>query len=73
MRAIDVSQAFLVHVIDEIKVSMWIGYEIGGAHAKEKPRAKIMYCTVGRLPSVVDVLPTLPSRCRLVMWLQQHV
>ena len=73
MRAIDASQAFLVHVIDEIKVSMWIGYEIGGAHAKEKPRAKIMYCTVGRLPSVVDVLPTLPSRCRLVMWLQQHV
>jgi len=73
MRAIDASQAFLVHVIDEIKASMWVGYEIGGAHAKEKPRAKIMYRTVGGLPSVVRVLETLPSRCRLVMWLQHHV
>lgn len=73
MRAIDASQAFLVHVIDEIKVSMWIGYEIGGAHAKEKPRAKIRYRTVGRLPSVVDVLETLHNRCMLLGWLQEHV
>ena len=73
MRAIDVSEAFLVHVIDAIKVSMWVGYEIGGAHAKAKPRAKIMYCTVGGLPSVVDVLDTLDCRSELVWWLQQHV
>ena len=73
MRAIDASQAFLVHVIDEIKVSMWIGYEIGGAHAKAKPRAKIMYSLVGQLPSVVDVLDTLDSQCRLVEWLGQYV
>ena len=73
MRAIDASRAFLVHVIDEIKDSMWIGYEIGGAHAKDKPRAKIMYCRVGGLPSVVRVLDTLDSRSRLVMWLRPHV
>ena len=73
MRAIDESRAFLVHVIDEIKVSMWIGYEIGGAHAKNKPRAKIMYRRVGGLPSVVRVLDTLDSRSRLVMWLRPHV
>lgn len=73
MRAIDVSEAFLVHVIDAIKVSMWLGYEIGGAHAMAKPRAKIMYRTVGGLPSVVDVLDTLDRRSELVWWLQQHV
>lgn len=73
MRAIEESRAFLVHVIDEIKVSMWIGYEIGGAHAKDKPRAKIMYRRVGGLPSVVRVLDTLDSRPGLVTWLRPHV
>ena len=37
MRAIQNSNGFLVNVIAEIAVSMWIGYEIGGAHAMEKP------------------------------------
>lgn len=73
MRVIGVSEAFLVHVIDEIKVSMWIGYEIGGAHAKNKPRAKIMYHSVSGLASVVEVLETLDCRCRLVRWLGRHV
>ena len=73
MRVIGVSDAFLVHVIDEIKVSMWIGYEIGGAHAKGKPRAKIMYSPVTDLASVVAALRTLDCRCRLLTWLRGHV
>lgn len=73
MRAIEASEAFLVHVIDAIKVSMWVGYEIGGAHAMARPRAKIMYRTVGGLPSVVDVLETLHHRCMLLGWLQEHI
>ena len=62
MDAIRKSDGFLVHVIAEIVVSMWIGYEIGGAHAMEKSRAKIMYKAVGRLPSVVGALESLGNR-----------
>ena len=42
MIAIRKSDGFLVNVVAEIAVSMWIGYETGGAHAMEKSRAKIM-------------------------------
>ena len=69
MMAIRKSDGFLVNVVAEIAVSMWIGYEIGGAHAMEKSRAKIMYSQVGRLPSVVGALKTLRSRNELDAWI----
>ena len=62
MTAIRKSDGFLVHVIAKIAVSMWIGYEIGGAHAMSKSRAKIMYNDVRPLPSVVHALESLRSR-----------
>lgn len=73
MKAIRKSDGFLVNVIAEIAVSMWIGYEIGGAHAMEKSRAKIMYSQVGRLPSVVGALETLRSRNELDAWIARYV
>ena len=69
MTAIRESDAFLVNVIAEIAVSMWIGYEIGGAHAMEKLRAKIMYTEVSRLPSVVGALKPLRNRTELDIWI----
>ena len=70
MAAIRKSDAFLVHVIAEISVSMWIGYEIGGAHAMAKSRAKIMYNEVRPLPSVVGALKSLCSRNQLDLWIR---
>ena len=70
MTAIRESDAFLVNVIAEIAVSMWIGYEIGGAHAMQKSRAKFMYTEVSRLPSVVSALKTLRSRNELDIWIR---
>ena len=64
---------FLVNVTDEIAVSMWIGYEIGGAHAMEKPRAKIMYKYVRHLPSVVGALNSLHNRDQLDKWVIDNV
>lgn len=73
MRAIRKSDGFLVNVVADIAVSMWIGYEIGGAHAMEKSRAKIMYRQVGRLPSVVGALETLRNRNELDRWITRNV
>ena len=73
MMAIRKSDGFLVNVVAEIAISMWIGYEIGGAHAMEKSRAKIMYSQVGRLPSVVGALKTLRSRSELDLWIVRNV
>ena len=73
MTAIRKSNGFLVNVIAEIAVSMWIGYEIGGAHAMQKDRAKIMYRDVGRLPSVVGALTSLRSRRELDTWIRTHI
>ena len=70
MNAIQRSEGFLLNVIREIGTSMWIGYEIGGAHAMGKLQAKIMYELVGRLPSVVDVLPSLRNRNELDSWVR---
>ena len=56
MTAIRNCDGFLVNVTAEIAVSMWIGYEIGGAHAMRKPRASIMYRWITGLPSVVRAL-----------------
>lgn len=71
MNAIQRSEGFLLNVIPEIGTSMWIGYEIGGAHAMGKSQAKIMYELVGRLPSVVGVLPSLRSRNELDRWVRK--
>ena len=73
MEAIRKSDGFLVNVIDEIRESMWIGYEIGGAHAMQKPRAKIYYDYVYRLPSVVRALSSLRSRPELDRWIVNDV
>lgn len=73
MRAIRGSDGFLVNVTAEIAVSMWVGYEIGGAHAMEKSRAKIMYREVSPLPSVVSALSALRSRNELDYWILRHM
>lgn len=73
MKAIRKSDGFLVNVVAAIAVSMWIGYEIGGAHAMEKSRAKIMYNRVGGLPSVVGALKTLSDRNELDAWIVRNV
>jgi len=73
MQAIRKSNGFLVNVIAEIVVSMWIGYEIGGAHAMEKSRAKIMYNDVRRLPSVVRALRSLRNRNELDQWIIENL
>ena len=37
MQVIRASRGLLVYVIAQITHSMWIGYEVGGAHALRKP------------------------------------
>ena len=75
MDVIKISNGFLVHVIEEIKNSMWIGYEIGGAHASNKKSAKIMYNyngdSVYELPSVVKALYPLDSKYELDNWIEK--
>ncbi|MCY4589996.1 MAG: hypothetical protein OXE86_05400 [Alphaproteobacteria bacterium] len=73
MAAIRKSDGFLVNVVAEIAISMWIGYEIGGAHAMEKSRAKIMYRTIYKLPSVVGALASLSNRDELDQWIRKHI
>ncbi len=73
MNAIRECDGFLVNVIAEIVISMWIGYEIGGAHAMQKPRAKIYYDTVYRLPSVVRALESLRTRYELDQWIIRNI
>ncbi len=73
MNEIRKSDGFLVNVIAEIAVSMWIGYEIGGAHAMRKPRAMINYKNVHDLPSVVDALSSIRNRHELDKWIIDNV
>ena len=73
MNAIHASNGFLVNVVEQIRASMWIGYEIGGAHALGKTRAKLMYHSVPHLPSVVDVLHRLEDRRDLDSWIVSNV
>ena len=73
MKAIKQSNGFLVHVRPDIGASMWIGYEIGGAHAMQKRRARIMYSTVYDLPSVVAALERLPNRDALDRWITTNI
>ena len=73
MNAIRKSDGLLVSVIAAIKGSMWIGYEIGGAHAMKKALAKIMYEEVSSLPSVVGALESLRSQPALDRWIRLNV
>lgn len=73
MDAIQESEGFLVNVTDPIVVSMWVGYEIGGAHALQKPRAKFMTSHVSKLPSVVSALRTLHDFDALDVWIAVYV
>ena len=72
MDAIQESDAFLVHVIAQIKNSMWIGYEIGGAHAMNKARARIMHTMVAGLPSVVRALERLETESKVDSWIRRY-
>ena len=73
MNAIRKCDGFLVSVTAAIAVSMWIGYEIGGAHAMHKPRARIMYRAITNLPSVVRALDRLRSRNEIDTWIRRNV
>ena len=73
MQAIRVSRGFLVHVIARIADSMWIGYEVGGAHVLDKPRARIMYnaeSPASPLPAVVGALKGLHNQAALDSWIK---
>ena len=71
-RVIKASVGFLVHVIDQIKHSMWVGYEVGVAHTFGRPRAKITFNVkpVPALPAVVGALKPLKNRAKLGSWIQ---
>ena len=73
MHAIGASCGFLVHVILEIGTSMWIGYEVGVAHALDTRRARITYNAGQRLtlPAVVGALPSLDDRTALDWWIRR--
>ena len=78
LRVIKASVGFLVHVIDEIRHSMWVGYEVGVAHAFNKPRARIMYNVSPKspapaLPAVVSVLLPLDDCAQLSAWVIAHL
>ena len=73
MQAIRFSRGFLVHVIAQIADSMWIGYEVGGAHVLDKPRARIMYnarSPASPLPAVVGALQGLDNEAALDSWIK---
>jgi len=73
MREIQISQGFLVNVRPQIVISMWVGYEIGGAHAHGVPSAKMMFSPVSGMPSVVEALESLKCYPDLDDWITSHV
>ena len=73
MNVISNSKGFLVCVRQSITYSMWIGYEIGGAHANDISSAKTNFQQVRNLPSVLEVLESLESRAELDDWIRKHV
>lgn len=68
MEKIRECDGFLVNVSSKIAVSMWIGYEIGGAHALSKSRAKYFPTHIPHLPSVLDDLRKLSDPTTLEHW-----
>lgn len=73
MNHIRTSQGFLVSVRPQIAISMWVGYEIGGAHAHGVPRAKMVFDPVHGMPSVVEAIRALRSRSELDSWIKANV
>ena len=73
MTQIRTSRGFLVSVRPQIAISMWVGYEIGGAHAHGVPRAKLVFSAVGSMPSVVEALHALRSRQQLDAWITTNI
>ncbi|MDE0373991.1 MAG: hypothetical protein OXI73_15810 [Rhodospirillales bacterium] len=67
------SRGFLVSVRPQIAISMWVGYEIGVAHAQSVPRAKIVFDHVTTMPTVVEALDALRSRPELDAWIRTNV
>ena len=61
MNHIRTSQGFLVSVRPQIAISMWVGYEIGGAHAHRVPRAKMVFDPVPAMPSVLEAIRVLAA------------
>ena len=73
MKAIRSCKGFLVHVVASIVDSMWIGYEIGGAHAMQMKRARIMAQKGSQLPSVVAALDPLDNTYEVDKWIRENV
>ena len=73
MDHIRTSQGFLVSVRPQIAISMWVGYEIGGAHAHRVPRAKMVFDPVPAMPSVLEAIRALRSRSELDSWIRANV
>ncbi len=73
MTHIRTSHGFLVSVRPQIAISMWVGYEIGGAHAHRVPRAKLLFDIVHGMPTVVEALAPLRTRPELDAWIATHV
>ena len=73
MTHIRTSRGFLVSVRPQIAVSMWVGYEIGGAHAHRVPSAKLLFAAAPPMPTVVEALAPLRTRAELDTWITTHV
>ena len=73
MNHIRTSQGFLVSVRPQIAISMWVGYEIGGAHAHGVPRAKMVFDRVDAMPSVLEAIRALRNRSELDTWIRANV
>ena len=73
MTHIRTSNGFLVSVRPQIAISMWVGYEIGGAHAHGVPRAKVVFTPVPTMPSVLEALEPLRSNQELDTWIRTNV
>ena len=70
MYQIRACNGLLVSVTTRISVSMWVGYEIGGAHAMQKNLARYMHYNLPTLPSVVAALRPIESYSDLGNWIR---
>ena len=73
LRHIHISHGFLVHVSRPISISMWVGYEIGGAHAFGVKRARVEKSSAGLLPTVLSALEKLSNNYEVDQWIRTHV
>lgn len=73
MEKLKLSNGFLVYVSSKIAISMWVGYEIGGAHVMGKHRARIMPDSAVAVPSVVSALESLSSNYAVDRWIASYI